>query len=124
MGRGDYKIVTNPERSPAVDFLTRSGQGPFIDTGVDVLLRSQPGNPVITERVYLSVSTIRQLAQLAGISGAVQHDPVRDAALIAHGKIEAVKEHLDGDSAYVFGALVALLHDAELLAELAGTEVG
>lgn len=121
MPRGDFRVVTNPEKAPAVDFITRSGEGPFVDTGVDVLLRSQPGMPVQTERVYLAKATIAQLAQLLDISGsASQHDPIRDRHLIAQGKLEAVKENLDGDVARVFGALAGLFHDAERLAELEG----
>lgn len=120
--RGDFKVVTNPEKAPAVDFITRSGEGPFVDTGVDILLRSQPGMPVQTERVYLAKNTVIQLAQLLGISGSTaQHDPARDHSLIAQGKIEAVKEHLDGDSARVLGTLLSLARDIQFdrLAELA-----
>lgn len=96
--RGDFKVTTNPEKAPAVDFLTRSGEGPFIDTGVDVLLRSQPGMPVQTERVYIAKNTVLQLAQMLGITGgSAPHDPARDGALIAQGKIEAMKENLGGN---------------------------
>lgn len=50
--RGDLKLVTHPDRAPACDFITRTTVGPFVDTGVDVLLRSQPGLPVQVERVH------------------------------------------------------------------------
>lgn len=104
--RGDFKVVTHPEKAPAVDFITRSAIGPFIDTGVDIQLRSQPGNPVIVERVYLAQATVKQLAQMLGLAGRAAHDPARDAQLIAQGKLEAVKEHIDGDSARVLDLLV------------------
>lgn len=111
MPRGDFQLVTHPERAPAVDFLTRSAQGPFIDTGVDVILRTQPGNPVITERVYISVATIGHLAQLAGISGGVE-DLNRDAHLIAQGKLEGLKEGLGDDLADVAHTLRRWLDSA------------
>ena len=100
--RGDLKLVTHPDRSPAVDFITRSSEGPFVDTGVDVLLRSQPGNPVITERVYLSVNTVRQLAQVAGLGFGESEAEKESAAeyearLIAQGKLDGLKEGL-GDA--------------------------
>lgn len=120
MPRGDFVVVTNPDKAPAVDFLTRSGKGPFVDTGVDIIMRSQPGMPVVTERVYLSFDTIGQLASLAGIKGSASHDEVRDNGLISFGKLEAVKENLDGDVARVFGVLAGLFHDIDRLAELEG----
>lgn len=94
MARGDFKLTTNPERQPGVDFITRSGQGPFVDTGVDVILRSQPGMPVQTERVYLSAATITQMAQLVGVLGDSDNSNVREQSLIAHGKLEGLKEGL------------------------------
>jgi len=110
MGRGDYKVTTNPEKAPAVDFLTRSGEGPFIDTGVDVILRSQPGMPVQTERVYLAKNTIAQLAQLVGLTGSnAPHDLVRDAQLVAQGKIEGMKENLGGNLGDVVRTLGSIL---------------
>lgn len=115
MSRGDFRIVTHPEKAPAVDFVTRIGTGPFIDTGVDVIMRSQPGQPVVTERVYLAEATIRQMAQMLGLSGSITADPARDEALIAHGKLEAMKENLDGDAARLFGGLAGLLHDSRRL---------
>lgn len=96
--RGDMKLVTHPDRSPAVDFITRSSEGPFVDTGVDVLLRTQPGNPIVTERVYLARNTIRQLAQLAGIeSDAADTASDQEAHFIAQGKLEGLKEGLGDD---------------------------
>lgn len=113
MSRGDFQLVTHPDLAPAVDFLTRSGEGPFIDTGLDVLLRTQPGNPIIKERVYLAVSTIRQLAQMAGIVGEVA-DNSRDAALIARGKLEGLNEGLGDDLANVARTLDRWLDDARV----------
>lgn len=102
MGRGDFTLVTHPEKAPAADFITRSTVGPFVDTGVDVLLRSQPGMPVVTERVYLSVATITQLAQLAGVGGtSEENSAARDAQLIAQGKLDGLKEGIGDDLANV-----------------------
>lgn len=92
--RGDFVVVTHPDRQPAVDFITRSAQGPFIDTGVDVLLRSRPGEPVRTERVYLAKDTVAQLARELGIVADDGTTAAREASLIAQGKIEGMKEAL------------------------------
>lgn len=102
ISRGDMTLVTHPALAPAVDFITRSSVGPFVDTGVDVLLRSQPGNPVVTERVYLAVSTIRQLAQLAGLGGSdaeKESAAEYEARLIAQGKLDGLKEGIGDDLA-------------------------
>ena len=92
--RGDMKVVTHPDKAPALDFLTRTSVGPFVDTGIDVTLRSRPGDPLKTERVYLSEATVIQLAQLLGISSGGSSTAERDAQLIAQGKIEGMKEAL------------------------------
>lgn len=87
-----YELVEAPQHQPAVDFLTRSGQGPFVDTKIDVQYKPEDRGK---KRVYLSVETIKYLAQVAGIDGGgAQHDAQRDAELIARGKLEAVKEQL------------------------------
>lgn len=104
--RGDLKLVTHPDRAPACDFITRTTVGPFVDTGVDVLLRSQPGNPIITERVYLSVSTIRQLAQIAGLGAGDSESEQEsiaeyEARLMAQGKLDGLKEGLGDDLANI-----------------------
>ena len=88
--RGDFKLVKSPDRHPAVDFITRSAEGPFVDTGVDIRLRSQPGMPVVVERLYLSVSTVRFLAEVAGLSFGESDQDREDVAsyearLIAQG---------------------------------------
>ena len=91
--RGDYAVVNSPDRAPAVDFITRTAVGPFVDTGVDVILRSRPGEPLKTERVYLSKSTIEALYSLVGDLD-LGTTPQREAQLIAQGKIEGLKEAL------------------------------
>lgn len=112
--RGDFTLVTHPERQPACDFITRSTQGPFVDTGVDVLMRSQPGMPVITERVYLAVTTITSLAQFAGVTGNAQHSTEREKQLIAVGKLEGLKEGLGDGLVDVARTLRRWLDDADL----------
>lgn len=112
MTRGDFKLVTHPEKAPAVDFITRSSVGPFVDTGVDVILRSQPGNPVTVERLYLSVATIGHLAQLAGITADATVSPEREKQLIAQGKLEGLREGLDGQLVDLGRTLRRWLDDA------------
>ena len=74
--------------------MTRSGQGPFVDTGVDIGFRPELRGR--TERLYLSVDTIRYLAQVAGLTEQAA-TPEREEQLIAKGKLEGLKEGLGGD---------------------------
>jgi hypothetical protein len=113
MARGDFALVTHPEHAPAVDFLTRTGEGPFVDTGFDVFVRRVPGGPVIKERVYLSVHNISQLAELAGSVQTSSGRTLHEEKLIAQGKVEALKEGL-GDR------ITALAADLRSLAVSAG----
>jgi hypothetical protein len=48
--------------SPGVCWITKSGVGPFIDTGIDLSL-----HVVDRGRMYISVDVIREMAQLAGL---------------------------------------------------------
>lgn len=94
MTRGDFKLVTHPEQAPAVDFLTRSGNGPFVDTGFDVMVRTVPGGPVVKEHVYLSVATIQQLAVIVGSVQTEAGRTLHEESLINQGKVEAIREGL------------------------------
>lgn len=96
MARGDFKLVTHPDHQPAVDFLTRSGEGPFVDTGLDVQIRTRPGMPIVVERVYLSTATIAQLARMVGVTRDAAEQQLHDQKLIAQGKLEAIKEGFSG----------------------------
>lgn len=114
MTRGDFKLETHPARNPACDFITRSTVGPFVDTGVDVLLRPQPGMQVQTERVYLSVQTIAALAQFAGVTTSESNSADREAQLKALGKLEGLNEGLGDDLADVAATLRRWLDAAGL----------
>lgn len=56
---GRYHLVESPQRMPGVDWITRTHIGPFIDTGLDIQF-SQQG------RFYISLSTLREMAEVAG----------------------------------------------------------
>jgi len=57
----EARIVEGPEEYPAVDYLTGSAVGPFIDTGVYAVNR-ETGRRF--GRIYLSESTVRYLNSL------------------------------------------------------------
>lgn len=59
-----YRLVEVPTFYPGADLLTRGVTGPFVDTGFDIPLELVNRRDA---RVYLSVDTIRELAQTAGI---------------------------------------------------------
>ena len=94
MSRADFKLVTHPEHQPALDFITRSSEGPFVDTGVTINHRLNPGGPLLQERVYLSVHTIKQLSQLVGLSS--ENVELHAQKLVAQGKVEYMKEDIGG----------------------------
>lgn len=110
--RADFKLVTHPEHQPAVDFITRSSEGPFVDTGLTINHRMQPGYPVVAERVYLSVHTIKQLSQLVGLSS--ENADLHQEKLISQGKVQFMKENLDGDIRRLAAALDRISSSAGL----------
>lgn len=55
-----WALVDAPTQMPAVDWITKSPNGPFIDTGIKVV-------PEMRGHVYLSVETIKEMAEIAGL---------------------------------------------------------
>lgn len=115
--RSEMRLVTHPDKQPAVDFITRSSEGPFVDTGLEITLRSQPGMPVITEHLYISVPVIRELAQIAGLTfgeGTQEHEASveYEARLKAQGKLEGLREGLADGIVDVARTLRRWLDDA------------
>ena len=55
-----WTLTNEPTLQPAVDFITKTPNGPFIDTGLNVTFEQRG-------RVYLAVETIREMAQVAGL---------------------------------------------------------
>jgi hypothetical protein len=55
-----WAVVEAPTLQPAVDFITKSPNGPFIDTGLNVTFEMRG-------RVYLSIETIKEMAEIAGL---------------------------------------------------------
>jgi len=59
-----FFLTDAPTMAPGVCWITKSGVGPFIDTGVDLSL-----HVVDRGRIYISVDAVREMAQLAGLFG-------------------------------------------------------
>jgi len=57
-----FFLTDAPAMSPGVCWITKTGVGPFIDTGIDLSL-----HVVDRGRMYISVDVIREMAQLAGL---------------------------------------------------------
>lgn len=55
-----WQMTNAPTLLPAVDMFTRSANGPFLDTGLNLTVESKG-------RVYISVETLREMAEIAGI---------------------------------------------------------
>ena len=100
-----FQIVKSPAFAPGEDAITRSTVGPFIDTGTWI-----DPSP-LRRRLYLSVDTVKALAEAAGI---VQ--PVLDSGTVdrlrAEGALEYMRENLDGTLAAALRRLAAYLDDA------------
>ena len=57
-----FFLTDAPAMSPGVCWITKSGVGPFIDTGIDLSL-----HVVDRGRMYISVDALREMAQVAGL---------------------------------------------------------
>jgi hypothetical protein len=92
-----------PTLSPAVDYFTRTPNGPFLDTGIEV-------NFGMKGHVYIAVSTLREMAEIAGLIGE-QKDPeamnLHEIAIYNRGlkdglaRGEELREHLSGILAHL-----------------------
>lgn len=87
---GRYKVVENPTLQPAVDYVTGNGVGPFIDTGRDIKF----GERTIG-RLYLSKSTVAEMARELGLLETVSEQQLQDR--YNKGKLDALKEGLGDD---------------------------
>jgi hypothetical protein len=59
-----FFLTDAPSISPGVCWITKTGVGPFIDTGIDL-----SKNVVDRGRMYISVDALREMAQVAGLFG-------------------------------------------------------
>jgi len=64
-----FTLVEAATLSPGVDFITKSGVGPFIDTGYTTSFADGKSR----SRVYLSLDSVREIAEQAGL-----FDPYRE----------------------------------------------
>lgn len=55
-----WVLTDAPALAPGVDFITKSPNGPFIDTGLNVTFEMRG-------RMYLSVETLKEMAKVAGL---------------------------------------------------------
>jgi hypothetical protein len=97
-----YSVVTAAPLMPGTDWVTKSPNGPFIDTGVDVKFNERG-------RLYLAVETIREMAEIAGLFDVV---PIAQAAEMAEqyelGRSAGIKEDLNGRLGSIRDQLVSL----------------
>jgi hypothetical protein len=104
----NFVLTAAPDKLPAVDFLTQSANGPFVDTGYDY--RDRAGR--VLGRVYLSVDTIRHLADVAGVLTPTSDEAIR--AAYNKGVLDGVKEDLGGDLARIADVLQRSLEPASV----------
>lgn len=84
-----FFLTDAPALAPGVCWITKSGIGPFIDTGVDLSL-----HVVDRGRMYISVDALREMAQIAGLFGEEQPVSVelRKKEFYEQGYNDALKE--------------------------------
>lgn len=87
-----YDIVQNATELPGVDFFTRTSVGPFLDTGKSVWVLTANGKA--HEHVYIALSTLKELAGVAGILSATEAEKNR---AYGEGYADSLKENIGGD---------------------------
>lgn len=82
-----WALVDAPTLQPAEDFITKSPNGPFIDTGVNVTFEMRG-------RIYLSVETIKEMAEIAGLleNKNAEQKVLHDTATYNRGYEDGLKE--------------------------------
>lgn len=105
-----FQLVAHPAIEPGTDLITGSTVGPFVDCGAWV-----PPSPR-KRRVYLSVETVRQLAEAAGVVNSNSGSEERDRQQRALGALDFMRENLGGDMADVIRRLARLLDDGGVAA--------
>lgn len=98
-----FELVAAPAMAPAEDIITRTTVGPFVDTGAFTV----PGPQ--RRRIYLSVETIRELAETAGIISAPGATEQQLAHAYAMGALDMTKERLGDDLVRILVRLAAHL---------------
>lgn len=90
-----YNRVEVATQMPGVDFITKSPNGPFIDTGY----RINFGEWKSGSHVYLSIDTIREMAEELGLFGEAKQESVlaQEVAWYNRGYGDAVKENIGGE---------------------------
>lgn len=87
-----FTVVDAPTLAPGTDYVTGTAVGPFIDTGRDI--RDQAGRNL--GRLYLSKSTIAEMARELGLIGGHADSTAIEAAY-NKGKLDGIQEELGGD---------------------------
>ena len=85
-----WTLTDAPTLQPAVDFITKTPNGPFIDTGFNVTFENRG-------RIYLSVETIKEMAEVAGLleSKNAQEKNMHDEGNYNRGYEAGLKEGAD-----------------------------
>lgn len=117
---GRFKLVEAPVLLPANDFITKSTIGPFIDTGAPIRDTYDDATKRVigNGRLYLSVSTIREMAEVAGLFDAPDVEAFLDGLEARFTQDQLQDEYNRGYDAATKENLIGHLRDiaAELVA--------
>ncbi len=100
-----FTLTDHAALEPGIDAVTGSSKGPFVDTGAWLLPSPR------RRRLYLSVATIRELAEVAGVIEPPSATALTVAQARSEGALEVIKENLGGDLVRVLGRLAVVLAD-------------
>lgn len=64
-----FSVVEFAQRNPGTCLITKTPNGPLVDTGLDFGLGDKPR---FAGRVYLSVDVVREMAEVAGLFGSFE----------------------------------------------------
>lgn len=92
-----YQLMPVALQNPGVDFITKSPNGPMIDTGKVVTFEEGRWG----HHIYLSVDTIREMAEIAGLFEGLSPTEEVDEETPEYkaGYADALKENLHGQLA-------------------------
>lgn len=98
-----FQLVQSAALSPGIDWVTGTDKGPFVDTGCDIAFGK-------FGRLYLTVDTIREMAEQAGIFNEGRADGLvaREAAVYNEGYAAALRENDIGQLRDISARLLAV----------------
>ena len=121
MNHSRFTLMPVATEAPGVCWVSKSPNGPLIDTGVSILFNERG-------RLYLGLDTLRDMAKIAGLFDEFEFNrDERDAEMFHKGYVAGVKEDLRGNlgnSVTELGFLIDTLRSFSLGGEVPDPAAG